>query len=300
MAEEIKAESNTPAAQTEPEKKELTREDFITQWPLYTPFDFKEYTSPDKISFRCNGRACSKETTWAVAYRKHERGLFFVEYQCTLCGTSYLSVVYRISKSVSQKYIGPSGGETRSLSTQVQKVGQFPPLSIDIPKALETNLGKAHAALYKKALISRNEGYGLGAVSYMRRVVEDKTEELIEVVAQLAESHQIDAEIVKQIRAAKDKKTTYDNKLKIASTVFPSSLMIDGVNPLDVLFGLVSAGLHDLSEEQCIEVADETKSVFEYTLTRLRAEITERKEFAAKVKKWAGGNLSSIKKPTSS
>src|SRR5580698_5891993 len=264
---------------SEPAKKELAREAFITQWPLYTPFDFVEYSSPDKISFKCHG-ACAKETTWAVAFRKEQQGLFFVQYQCTLCGHSYLDVVYRISKRTPKPYMTPAGQETRYISAQVQKIGQFPALSIDIPKALEKNLGTGHAALYKKALINRNEGYGLGAVSYMRRVVEDKTEELIEVVAQLAESHGIDPKIVQQIRGAKDEKTTYDNKLKIASTVLPSSLMIDGVNPLGVLFGLVSAGLHDLTEEQCIEIADETKSVFEYTFTRLRAEITERKEFA--------------------
>ena len=286
------------AAATEPAKKELTTEDFIIRWSLYTPFDFVEYTTPDKISFKCDGLTCSKETTWAVAFRKEERGLFLVQYQCTLCGKSYLSVVYRISKRTLKEYIGPIGQETKYISAQVQKIGQFPPLSIDIPKALEKNLGKTHAALYKKALINRNEGYGLAAVSYIRRFVEDKTEELIEVVAQLAQSHGIDPEIVKKIRVAKDTKTTYDNKLRIASAAFPLSLMIDGVNPLDVLFGLVSAGLHDLTEEQCIEVADETKSVFEYTFTRLRAEITERKEFADKVKRWAGGKLPTTKKPT--
>lgn len=177
----------------------------------------------------------------------------------------------------------------------VVKIGQYPALSIDIPKALKANLGDDHAELYKKALINRNQGYGLGAVSYMRRVVEDKTEELIEVVAQLAEAHNIDPETVKKLRVAKEEKTTYDQKLKIAATVLPTSLLIDGVNPLDVLYGLVSAGLHDLSEEECLAVADEIRSVFEYTFTRLRAETQDRKDFAVKIKKLAGRTT---KKPT--
>ena len=36
-------------------------------------------------------------------------------------------------------------------------------------------------------------------------------------------------------------------------------------------------------------MADETKSVFEFTFTKLRAETKERQDFVSKVKKWAGG-----------
>src|SRR6266446_4877773 len=99
--------------------------------------------------------------------------------------------------------------------TKVQKIGQYPEQSIDVPKGLQKNLGKDAISLYKKGLINRNSGYGLGAVTYIRRVVEDKTNELIEVAAQLAESHNIDAAIVKKIRAASTERTTYDQKLKI-------------------------------------------------------------------------------------
>ena len=119
--------------------------------------------------------------------------------------------------------------------------------------------------------------------------MEDKTEELIEVVAKLAEAHSIDAETVKKIRAASVGKNTYDRKLQLASTVMPRSLTPDGVNPLDVLYSLVSQGLHDLSEEDCIKVADTTREVFEFTFERLRAEVGERENFVAKVKKLAGG-----------
>jgi hypothetical protein len=69
----------------------------------------------------------------------------------------------------------------------------------------------------------------------------------------------------------------------------PDSLVVDGVNPLGELYGLVSGGVHDLTEEECIAVADETKSVFEFTFTKLRAETKERQDFVSKVKKWAGG-----------
>jgi hypothetical protein len=40
--------------------------------------------------------------------------------------------------------------------------------------------------LYRNALICRNRGMGLAAVAYMRRLVEDKTNELISVAADYA------------------------------------------------------------------------------------------------------------------
>jgi hypothetical protein len=94
----------------------------------------------------------------------------------------------------------PSKRSFISLLSTVLKVGQYPALSVSIPKALEKNLGKDAAALYRKALISRNQGFGVGAVTYIRRVVEDKPDELLEVVAQNAETLNVDTNTVAKIR----------------------------------------------------------------------------------------------------
>jgi hypothetical protein len=161
-------------------------------------------------------------------------------------------------------------------------------MTADVPRALSNNIGEDATALYKKGLVCRNNGFGLGAVTYIRRVVEDKMNELIEVAAELAESHQVDAEIVKQMRAAKTERTTYDQKLKLAATVLPASLHIEGVNPLSTLYGLVSEGVHGLTEAECLAVADETTSVFEYIFTNLKATTEARHDFVEKVGKWAG------------
>jgi hypothetical protein len=275
-------------------EKTFTSEDFVTSWPLYTPFKSDGFRPPGRISFHCE--QCGKETTWDrmndpdyQSIERLEEGFYWIYYLCDLCRKRCLIVMYRVMETEERLKSSTSPLPSKvSVVTKVQKIGQFPALSVNIPKSLEKNLGEASKNLYKKALISRNEGYGLAAVTYIRRVVEDKTDELIEVVAQLAESHNIGPEIVQQIRAAKNERTTYENKLRIAATVLPDSLVVDGANPLGVLYGLVSEGVHDLTEEQCIAVADETKSVFEFTFTHLRAETKIRQDFVAKVKKLAG------------
>lgn len=312
------AEDEQPAANAKSARHKPTSEEFITDGALYTIYEVDGgFDAPTRISYDCDSQeTCGKETTWVIVQdnpKCHDLGrdhtaFYTAQYICMRCGKGDLTVMYREVETekrtrtrMSSSY---SQGGSRAIPsfeevvTKVQKIGQYPPLSIRISKPLEKNLGEASASLYKKALINRNEGYGLGAVSYIRRVVEDKTDELIEAVAKLAESYKIDTKTVEAIRAAKVKKTTYDDKLKIASTVMPESLLIEGVNPLEVLYGLVSVGLHDLTEEQCIDIADEGKRAFEFTFANLRAETDERKDFADTIKRLER-KLSALRAPKS-
>jgi hypothetical protein len=297
MTDDQEAKKAIPSG--EKEETPHTPEDFIVKWPLYTPFDFRDFSPPTRISFHCDGE-CGKETTWVLkddpSYQSLEavnKRFCWVYYVCNRCEKEFVAIIY-----VTLKYGQKTGGRSRSgeevirsVPNVVQKIGQYPALTIDIPKSLEKSLGENATILYKKALVSRNQGYGMAAVAYIRRVVEDKTDDLIEVVAKLAESHDVDPKTVEAVRAAITQRTTYDNKLRIASTVMPKSLVPDGANPLGVLYDLVSQGIHDLSEEQCIAVADETKSVFEFTFTNLRAETKARNDFIATVKKLTTGKV---------
>jgi hypothetical protein len=303
-------------AQAKPQerkKKQVTPEEFITRWPLYALAPVDRFYIPNSVSFHCdNPSTCGKETTWLkmldpqyVNLEGASGGFKWVWYRCGLCNHKVLIVLYRevereqrpirgtgasseIDSSPIASRASGSAGRTVTVITKIQKIGQYPAQSINVPLRLQKSLGEEGVSLYKKGLINRNEGYGLGALTYIRRVVEDKTNELIEVAAQLAESHHVDTETVNKIRAAATERTTYDQKLKIASTIFPAALLIEGVNPLAELYSLVSGGVHGLSEEDCIAVADETTSVFEFIFTNLRAQMQARQGFVEKVRKWAG------------
>ena len=66
------------------------------------------------------------------------------------------------------------------------KIGQNPPLTIHPAKQLR--LDGEDLDLYKKALISRNFSHGIGALSYLRRVVENRMNALLELVIEAAAS----------------------------------------------------------------------------------------------------------------
>lgn len=63
------------------------------------------------------------------------------------------------------------------------KVGQWPPLAIEPAPALADSLGKEDVELYKKALINANFSHGIAALAYFRRVVENKVNDLIDLIA---------------------------------------------------------------------------------------------------------------------
>lgn len=195
------------------ESRKVSAEEFITSSPLFLKVDVDGFSPPQRISVDCFG-PCAKETTWVrihdpLVLSAYENGvrktpdssIKSVAYKCFLCNVATLTVVYREMRSGKKEVpvkagIGgvPVEPSLVNITTQIMKIGHNPAPTVAIPKGLEDALGSDAAALYRKALISRNNGYGLAAVAYMRRVVEDKTNELIEVAAQYAESSGIEPE----------------------------------------------------------------------------------------------------------
>ncbi len=213
-------------------------------------------------------RHCGKETTWKLQgdFATSSATAFqLLRYVCVNCGKDEVNILVVALKNGA-----------------LLKAGQFPQQTARVPNSVEKRLG-ASADFYRKALTCRNEGFGLAAVAYFRRVVEDKTNELIDVVADAAATYGISAEDVEKIRAAKKEKA-YEDKLKIAAHVIPDVLKPDGANPFQAMYDILSVGIHNQSEEECLQIADDTREIFDYLFDRLKTETADRTAFVAKVK----------------
>lgn len=241
----------------------ITPAEFLEQYPLYRIWKDAKWERPSTLSLGC--AICKKETTWSFDDDlTSASNLYLYRYSCHRCGRSS---VYYLVISATQGMI---------------KIGQYPMQSARVPSAIETRLGSS-ALFYRKALTSRNEGYGLAAVAYFRRVVEDKTNELIDVVADAAEAHSIPTPDVARIRAAKNEKA-YEDKLKFAAQAIPTVLKPHGANPLQAMHDILSVGIHTQSEEECLQIADDTREIFDYLFDRLRSEVEDRTTFVTRVK----------------
>jgi hypothetical protein len=75
----------------------------------------------------------------------------------------------------------------------------------------------------------------------------------------------------------------YEDKLKIAAQAMPDVLKPAGANPLQALYEMLSGGIHSQTEDECLQIADEIRDIFDYLFDRLRAEIEDRASFVKKV-----------------
>jgi hypothetical protein len=161
------------------------------------------------------------------------------------------------------------------------KVGQIPELPEGIDPKLKKALGDS-LQLYRKAVRSRSFGFGIGAVSYLRRIIEDKTDELMDLLRD--EKWELWAAADRQ--EYDNARTTYKYSQKIeyaAEKILPSSAFANGRDSFKALHDVTSSGLHGKTEEECITLFDHCNLIFTRTFQMLYEHKREREEFAAQL-----------------
>jgi hypothetical protein len=162
------------------------------------------------------------------------------------------------------------------------KVGQYPALSIEPSPELGKALGPEDSKLFKKGLINFQFGHGIGAVAYFRRVLENKINALLDLIAEAARNENIANEHLEKIEAVK-KSHRVEEKIDVASKILPAHLKPGGHNPLDKLYAPLSAGLHGESDDQCLKIFAEARFVFEYLFKNLTESNEEARKYVQRL-----------------
>lgn len=265
----------------------------LERWPLYRTLHFtgaKAFFLPPLIRLYCQNCGGFRNWTDPVPYEAaisrapkpptpvnsfranaaEESGYGQKTYKCRDCGKSVVAYFYyRAWKQEGDSIFF--------------KVGQHPPLESEPDNDLKRQFDKADVDLFKKALTSRNFNFGLGALAYLRRIVENKMNDLLDLIEQAAK---LDGEVPEELARISDVKQSYrfKDKLEYAARVLPRHLRPNGNNPLDRLHDLASEGLHHKAEHECIEIFDQCRGAFEYLFKRLRVEIDDASEYIGSLK----------------
>jgi len=124
-------------------------------------------------------------------------------------------------------------------------------------------------------------------VAYMRRVVENRMNDILEVLYEAACTHGASPELL-ALHDEVAKGYSFAAKIDYAGDLLPSNLRPAGVpNPMSILHELASDGLHAKSDEECVDIFDACRKTFEFVFGKMRIEAEHAKTFVTEMKKLA-------------
>ena len=150
-----------------------------------------------------------------------------------------------------------------------EKYGEMPAFGPPLPPRLLKMVGDDRDLLLK-GRSAENQGLGIGAFVYYRRVVENQKDRLLAEIRDAAVRLNADEELLSSIDLA-IKETRFSEALKLVKDAIPDGLKVKGQNPLRLLHRALSKGVHVLDDTECLERAQAVRRV----LTKLVSNIAQ-------------------------
>lgn len=275
----------TVKQQTEPDA--ITMAQFLEEEPLHARRAVSHLFSnvanawiyfPDDIRVHCLHEDCN-------GIRRHNKedksGDFrigsdlvyaFAVYRCTDCRKARKVLGVRAER------------DPESNAGQCTKIYQEPAFGNPIPKRLFHIIGETNRESFLQARRAIARGLGIGAYSYYRRIVENTKFELVDSVLEVARATNAPAEQIKSLESAQAE-GQFSKAMETLRDVsmIPPVLLIDGHNPLAVLHDLLSEGIHELSDEDCLERTQHAEILLFEIADRMQIALTERKTVKAAI-----------------
>ena len=251
---------------------------FLEKYPLYTKFKMElqrnlDHIPKPPIHMLC--QICDSEQTFNMR-SPYEPSVYTND---SVCGKVYLA---RYTCAGCHSFERDFLLKFDNKLEYVMKVGQNPAQDIDTDKELGKMLGE-HIDLFKKGRICESQGYGIGAYAYFRRIIELIIDELLDSIKYLLTDEERKKYEMALTEAKKTKVT--EQKIEIVKDLLPPILRPSGMNPLIVLHGILSQGIHEKSDEECIELSEQIKSVLIFLVNQIIISRESSKSFTDGMKK---------------
>ncbi|MGB7925566.1 MAG: hypothetical protein WCF57_20175 [Pyrinomonadaceae bacterium] len=210
---------------------------------------------------------------------KGEAHFFFLRYLCRNCLVT--TKTFAISARMLEPYkLIPEIGGHRMVgggkTGEAYKFGEIPAFGPPTPGRVISLIGpdKEHFLRGRRA---ENQGLGIGAFAYYRRVVENQKGRLIQEIASVAKRLGVDTEILKQFEKAKNE-TQFSKAIDDIKGAIPQSLLIQGHNPLSLLHKALSEGIHAQSDKECLDIATSIRVVLTELAERISVALKDEAE----------------------
>lgn len=286
-----------PAQPPENSVPECDFEDFLQDAPLHSKWKISEFFGgqygdaayPRFIRVHCDNPRCDG----VRRHDKHKDGTFwfsrilvyhYVSYLCTDCQRQVKIFGIMATRKTEQ--------DQTAICT---KIYQEPAFGQPIPKRLFHVIGETNREYFLQARRAIARGLGIGAYGYYRRIVENTKFDLVGSVLEVAQATNASpaqVELLKKAQAEKQFSKAIDILRDVSA--IPAALLIDGHNPLALLHDALSEGIHELSDAECLERAQEAEIILCEIANRMQIAVTEQKTVKAALasvlkRKSAGG-----------
>lgn len=242
------------------------------------------FCAPD-IQLHCPHDACNGMRFFRFSGRERSRvpddnwRYFYASYKCSNC--------QQTEKTFSLAAQRDKGDE----SGRCYKFGELPGYGPPTPARLMKLVGPDRE-LFLKGRRCENQGLGIGAFVYYRRVVEGQKNRILDEIIKVSSKLSAPAEALAKLEAAK-KESRFTQALGDVKGAVPQSLLINGHNPLLLLHTALSDGLHERTDEHCLEIATSVRVVLAELAERLSQALKDEAELARALARLMGGDSSS-------
>jgi hypothetical protein len=224
----------------------------------------------------CNGprffRYKQGDTTFS---RNTQSILTYVTYLCSNCQRVEKIFSLYVSTDV------PADKAKFPLAAKCYKFGEHPAYGPPTPARLIKLFGDDRD-LFFKGRRCESQGLGIGAFTYYRRVIENQKNRILNEIIRVSEKIDAPTDVVATLREAKNE-TQFSKAVTSIKDAIPQALLIDGHNPITLLHSALSGGVHEMSDEQCLEQAHDARVVMIELADRLGQALKDEAELNAAV-----------------
>jgi len=189
----------------------------------------------------------------------------YVTYRCSNCQENEKTFSLAVKLDADKE---PTG--------ELYKFGELPPFGPPTPPRLIKLIGPDRDD-FLKGRRCENQGLGVGAFIYYRRVVENQKNRILNEIVKVSERLSAPPEKIAVLRQAIEE-PQFSRALDMAKDVLPESLLIDGHSPIQLLHSALSEGVHALSDDQCLELAGSIRIVLGELSERLSQALKDEAE----------------------
>lgn len=221
-----------------------------------------------ELHLHCETKTCNgirffepQDTEYLVQEKQTEH---FVTYQCRNCKRTQKTYTFWASLSDDDK------------NGRVYKFGEYPSFGPPTPARVITLIG-AERDYYLKGRRAENQGLGIAAFAYYRRVIENQKDKILNEIIRVSKKLGADKEILDDLEKAKSE-TQFSKAVSEVKHGIPQTLLIDGHNPLTLLHSALSEGMHAQTDEQCLELATSIRVVLTDLVDRIANAIKDEDE----------------------